>query len=299
MRCPGRRSPRCCWLSPRTHGCLGWHKGVVGAEGGRRDERGSCQHCAIQQTGALGLGFTRVSEGRDEEAGEQPCCWGEDRDKGLGAQRPFGQSLSLPLGYLPQGADTLPNRLITPPPPDSPPRRGRPHALKTCIPKFPLASVLAALRCWWFPAGPRCPAASKDQQCRAAARARPLPPALLGFLLFSPAIPASRVGRTRAGCPLSSSLALHPRRARESAISFVSPVARKASPWQRGRLRAGCGPPGCSARGGTGAWLAKGGFGRSPWGSGGREGAAAAAAARGTAGSPCPLLDGVGRLASV
>lgn len=41
---------------------------------GRGGERGSRRHCAIQQTGALGLGFTRVSEGRDEEAGEQPCC---------------------------------------------------------------------------------------------------------------------------------------------------------------------------------------------------------------------------------
>lgn len=118
----------------------------------------------------------------------------------------------------------------------------------------------------------------------------------LSTLVFCP-FPARREGRKQALVPLSSSsLALHPRRARENAASFVSPVAQKPSPWQHSQRRAGRGPLGCSARGGLGtrraapAARASGGSSRAPRDLEEGKGCPAAAA-HGMSSSPCPPWD--------
>lgn len=132
MRCPGCRSPRWCWLSPRAS--PGWHEDVVGAEGGRRVKGravGPACTCAVHQTGLVWVWVSHRSAKAEVRRWESSRAavlrrcggsLGRGRGKGLyGATPPLlcrrtscpgGADSYLPVCLSPQAR--LPRHRLTP-----------------------------------------------------------------------------------------------------------------------------------------------------------------------------------------
>jgi len=291
MRCPGCRSPCCCWLGP----CASLLARRRGSRA-RGPAVGPACPRAIRQPGFVWLWVSHASAETEvgrQESGRAAVLQGAAVAGGDGEGVCGATQLC--------SAAVATGRAGSPPPRPSPPllpvRTARAACgwltRKRCLsPGFGRAAAERGRRLgvsggccgspdlllprWWFPTGPRRPAASRNPRCSAADAARssqpalsPSQPAPLGFFVVFPWGSCERAGQKASPLPalllLLVSAASQASSGKRRCLCLTSGTGAFSMATRRaaGRMR----PAGMLCWGALGA--RQGGLGQQSWGSGG------------------------------